>query len=250
MRHLIVGNWKMFKTTARTVAFIEAFLVEANILPDAIDVALAPPFTALGTASQALRGSRIALAAQNMHWEPSGAFTGEIAACMLVEFGVKYVILGHSERRHLFGETDEEVNKKVHAALANGLTPIVCVGETLQECDAGTADARVAAQTKAALAGVSGDDVPKIVMAYEPVWAIGTGRNCEVERADATMGAIRASADGLHGARILYGGSVKPENVAAYVHAPNINGSLVGGASLDPHAFAALIRAALRGLGT
>jgi triosephosphate isomerase len=184
------------------------------------------------------------LVAQNMHWEAGGAFTGEIAAPMLVELGVRSVILGHSERRHLFGETDEAVNKKVHAALAHGLTPIVCVGETLQERDGGHADHRVASQTRAALDGVSTADLAKVVLAYEPVWAIGTGRNCDVAQADATMSAIRASVAGLQDVRILYGGSVKTDNVAAYAQSPNINGGLVGGASLDPVAFAALIRAA------
>jgi len=244
MRRLIVGNWKMHKTVAQTAAFVDAFLEELLTLPDGIDLAIAPPFTALAIAGERLRGSGVGLAAQNMHWEPSGAFTGEIAAAMLTELGVTAVILGHSERRHLFGESDDAVNKKVRAALASGLTPIVCVGETLEVRDAGDADSRVAAQTRAALDGVSTADLANVVLAYEPVWAIGTGRNCGVDQADATMGAIRSSVAGLEAVRILYGGSVKVENVASYAHASNVNGALVGGASLDPAGFAALIRAA------
>jgi triosephosphate isomerase len=244
MRRLVVGNWKMNKTAAQTAAFIDAFLCEVPLLPQSIDIAIAPPFTALARAGEMLRGTRVGLTAQNMHWESSGAFTGEIAADMLVELGVSSVILGHSERRQLFGETDEAVNKKVRAALAHDLTPIVCVGETLAERDADQAQQRVAAQTRAALDGVSTDELAKIVLAYEPVWAIGTGRNCEVAQADATMAAIRQSVAGLDEVRILYGGSMKVDNVASYAHARNVGGGLVGGASLDPVAFAALIRAA------
>jgi len=241
MNRLVVANWKMNMTGTQAFAFLDDFL--AQPLPDGIDVAIAPPFTAIAQVGRRLRGSAIALAGQDMYWEQSGAFTGAISPPMLVDAGCTYVILGHSERRHYFGETDEAVNRKVRAALANGLTPIVCVGETGAERDAGEALARVLAQTRAALDGLGRDGAAKVVMAYEPLWAIGTGKNCDADDADATMAAMRASVDGLQGVRILYGGSVKPENVAAYARKPNIDGGLVGGASLDPAAFTALIRA-------
>jgi len=245
MNRLVVANWKMNMTGTQAFAFLDDFL--AQPLPDGIDVAIAPPFTAIAQVGYRLRGSGIALAGQDMYWEQSGAFTGEISPPMLTDAGCTYVILGHSERRQYFGETDEGVNRKVRAALANGLTPIVCVGETGAERDAGEALARVIAQTRAALDGLGRDGASKVVMAYEPLWAIGTGKNCDADDADATMGAIRASVDGLQNVRILYGGSVKVENVAAYARKPNINGGLVGGASLDPAAFTALIRAVLAG---
>ncbi|HEY5257871.1 MAG TPA: triose-phosphate isomerase [Candidatus Baltobacteraceae bacterium] len=244
MRRLIVGNWKMNKTVAATQAFVAAFLRELDTLPPDVDIAIAPPFTALEAAGRALRGSRVALSAQNVASEPNGAFTGEIAANMLTELGVTSVILGHSERRRYFGETDQGVNKKARAALAAGLTPIVCVGESSQRRDAGDADAFVGAQTRAALDGIAPGDLSKVVLAYEPLWAIGTGKNCEPAQADATMAAIRASVDGLAHVRILYGGSVTPANVASYSDQPNVGGGLIGGASLDPVAFAELIRAA------
>jgi triosephosphate isomerase len=245
MRRLVVANWKMNMTGTQALAFLDDFLTQD--LPDGIDVAIAPPFTAVPQVGWRLRGSAIALAAQNMYWEQSGAFTGEISAPMLLDAGCTYVILGHSERRQYFGETDEDVNRKAKAALANGLTPIVCVGETGKERDAGEALSRVIEQTRAALDGLGRDGAAKVVMAYEPLWAIGTGKNCDADDADATMGTIRACVDGLHNVRILYGGSVKPENVAAYAGKPNIDGGLVGGASLDPAAFSALVRAAHQG---
>jgi triosephosphate isomerase len=235
----------MNMTGTQALAFLDDFL--AQDLPAGIDVAIAPPFTAVPQVGWRLRGSAIGLAAQNMYWEQSGAFTGEVSAPMLLDAGCSYVILGHSERRQFFGETDDGVHRKVRAALANGLTPIVCVGETGKERDAGDALARVTAQTRAALDGLGRDGASKIVLAYEPIWAIGTGKNCDADDADATMGAIRNCVDGLQKARILYGGSVKAENVPAYACKPNINGGLVGGASLDPVAFAALVNAAYRG---
>jgi len=245
MNRLVVANWKMNMTGTQAFAFLDDFL--AQPLPDGIDVAIAPPFTAIAQVGYRLRGSGIALAGQDMYWEQSGAFTGEISPPMLTDAGCTYVILGHSERRRYFGETDEGVNRKVRAALANGLTPIVCVGETGAERDAGEALARVIAQTRAALDGLGRDGASKVVMAYEPLWAIGTGKNCDADDADATMGAMRASVDGLRDVRILYGGSVKVENVAAYARKPNINGGLIGGASLDPAAFTALVRAVTQG---
>ncbi|MDQ2991287.1 MAG: triose-phosphate isomerase [Candidatus Eremiobacteraeota bacterium] len=242
MRHLVVANWKMNMTGTQANAFLDDFLKEE--LPDGIDVAIAPPFTALAQVNWRLGQSSIALAGQNMSCEQSGAFTGEISAPMLTDAGCTYVILGHSERRQLFGETDADVNNKTRASLSNGLTPIVCVGETGDERDAGEALTRVISQARAALDGLGRDGAAKVVMAYEPIWAIGTGKNCDADDADAVMGAVRASVDGLQNVRILYGGSMKPENVRAYACMPNINGGLVGGASLDPAGFAALIRAA------
>jgi triosephosphate isomerase len=249
IRPLIAGNWKMHKTVAESVAYIDALRKEQ--LPDGIEVAIAPPFTALATVAftqlqrqmQGSQGTDITLAAQDMYWENSGAFTGEISPRMLTEFSVRYVIIGHSERRQYFGETDADVNRKVQAALASGLIPIVCVGESLAERDAGEACGRVTAQTRAAFEGAAINENACIV-AYEPIWAIGTGRNCDPDEADATMRVIRESVPGLQNARILYGGSAKTENIAAYMQKENINGSLVGGASLDAHGFAELIRAA------
>jgi triosephosphate isomerase len=245
MKQLVVANWKMHMTGTQAFAFLDDFL--AHPLPDGVDVAIAPPFTAIAQVGYRLRGSGVALAGQDMYWEQSGAFTGEISPPMLTDAGCTYVILGHSERRRSFGETDADVNRKVRAALANGLTPIVCVGETGEQRDAGDARERVLAQTRAALEGLGRDGAAKVSIAYEPLWAIGTGKNCDADDADATMGAIRASVDGLRDARILYGGSVKPENAADYACRPNIDGGLVGGASLDPAGFSALLAAAHRG---
>ena len=246
MNHLVVANWKMHMTGTQASAFLDDFL--ARVLPDDVDVAIAPPFTAIARVGDRLRGGAIALAAQDVFWEQSGAYTGEISAEMLKDVGCAYVLIGHSERRQYFGETDETVNRKARAALANGLTPIVCVGESGAERDAGEALARVVAQTRASLDGLGRDGVARVVMAYEPLWAIGTGKNCDADDADATMCAMRASVDGLRDARILYGGSMKAENVAAYARKPNIDGGLVGGASLDPAGFAALILAARQGM--
>jgi triosephosphate isomerase (TIM) len=181
-----------------------------------------------------------------MSWELQGAFTGEISAPMLLEFGVTHVILGHSERRALFNETDHTVNLKVRTALEQGLTPIIAVGETLAERKAGVTEDRVVAQARAALHGVPDGALRRVVIAYEPIWAIGTGENCDPAEADRVMATIRTARDGLGGTPILYGGSVTPENVAAYAQRPNINGGLVGGGSLDPEGFATLIANAAR----
>ena len=191
-----------------------------------------------------MSGTRVALGAQTMHWELHGPFTGEIAAPMLLEFGVEYVLLGHSERRAYCNETDRTVNLKVATALAQGLAPIVAVGESEQERAAGQTDERVVAQTRAALNGIAKPMLERIVLAYEPIWAIGTGKNCDPAEADRVMGVIRRCVPGLENAPILYGGSMKPENVGAYMARPNVNGGLVGGASLDPKGFAALIEGA------
>jgi len=244
MNHLVIANWKMHMTGTQAAAFLETFLDQP--LPD-VDVVIAPPATAIAQVAWRLRGTSIGVGGQDMYWEPSGAFTGAISAPMLIDAGATFVILGHSERRKYFGETDAGVNRKVRSALENGLTPVICVGESADEREAGRAIDRVVAQTRAALDGLDAADASRVVMAYEPLWAIGSGKNCDAADADATMGAIRGSVPGLERARVLYGGSVKPENVAAYSKMPNNDGGLVGGASLDPVAFAALIRAAQAG---
>lgn len=244
MKHLVIANWKMHMTGTQAGAFLETFLDQP--LPD-VDVVIAPPFTAVAQVADRLRGTQIAVGGQDMYWEQSGAFTGAISAPMLLDAGATFVILGHSERRRLFGETDAAVNKKARAALTNGLTPVICVGESAEERDAGHAIDRVVAQTRAALEGLGADGAARVVMAYEPLWAIGSGKNCDADDADAAMAAIRGSVRGLEGARVLYGGSVTPENVAAYSRMPDNDGGLIGGASLDPVGFAALIRCAHAG---
>jgi len=237
----------MHKTAAQTRAFLDEFLPMATRIPSRIDIVIAPPFTALSAAHEILRHhTRIALGAQNVHWDLHGAFTGEIAVPMLREFGVRYVIVGHSERRTFFNEVDRTVNLKVKTLLAHDMTPIVAVGETFEERQAGHTDQRVTSQTVAALEGLDAGAVARVVMAYEPIWAIGTGANCDPAEANRVMSAIRSSVAGLSDVPILYGGSVKADNVASYAEQPDINGGLVGGASLEPNSFAALIEAAAR----
>jgi triosephosphate isomerase len=235
------GNWKMFKTASEARTFFEKFLEPAAGIPDDVELIVCPPFTALQAARDVLASqNRIKLGAQNMHWEPQGAFTGEISAAMLTDLGVTHVILGHSERRQYFGETDENVRRKTAAALAAGLTPIVAVGETLEIRERGEQIAHTLAQTRAAFEGLSAEDVARCIVAYEPVWAIGTGKNCDANDANDMMRVIRGSVDGLQNVPILYGGSVKPDNIALYAAQSDIDGGLVGGASLDPAGFAAL----------
>ena len=242
-RRLIAGNWKMHKTAAETLSFFDVFLPLVSSFPDDVDVVIAPPFTALAAAAERLRGqTRIALGAQTVHWELQGAFTGEVSVPMLVEHGVRYVIVGHSERRAYFAETDLTINLKVKVSLAHGITPIVAVGETLDERDAGITDERVVTQVRAALKGVSPVQLSRVVIAYEPIWAIGTGQNCDAAEANRVMGVIRGSIEGLESVPILYGGSMKADNVAVYAQQEHINGGLVGGASLDAASFATLIR--------
>jgi triosephosphate isomerase len=243
---LIVGNWKMHKTIAETRAFIAAIRVRDLPLAD-VDAVICPPFTALCTAHTELEHSGIALGAQNVCWAERGAFTGEISPLMLVECGVTWVVIGHSERRAMFGELDERVHEKARAALAHGITPIVAVGETALEHAAGKARDKVCAQVQAAFGGMPDADVARCVVAYEPIWAIGTGTADSPEEANHIMGEIRGTIAGLANVRILYGGSVTPDNVASYVAQPNIDGGLVGGASLDPASFAALLDAARTG---
>ncbi len=245
-RTIVAGNWKMHKTASETAAFFDAFLPAIAGLPQEIEIVIAPPFTSIPLAATRLSGTRIRLGAQTMHWELQGAFTGEISAPMLRELGVTHVILGHSERRAYCDETDRTVNLKVHTALREGLTPIVAVGETSSERSAGSTDERVVSQTRAAFAGVPRDELPRVAIAYEPIWAIGTGANCDAADADRVMATIRGCIEGLDDTPILYGGSMNAGNVAAYAALPNINGGLVGGASLDPIGFATLIAGARR----
>jgi len=242
-----VANWKMHKTNAQAASFVERFMQLVPSIPQEVELVLCPPFTALQTVAAALRAAlggdgRVKLGAQNMHWEQSGAFTGEISAPMLLEIGVQYVILGHSERRQYFGETDETVRLKTRAALSAGLTPIVAVGESLDLRRQGQTQSHVCAQTLGALAGLEPDDVRKIVLAYEPIWAIGTGENCNPAEANDVMHEIRGCIDGLADVPILYGGSVKADNIAQYTALSDIDGGLVGGASLDPDTFATLAK--------
>ncbi|BDG61582.1 triose-phosphate isomerase [Caldinitratiruptor microaerophilus] len=246
---LIAANWKMHKTVAEARSFVEAFLPAVRGLEGA-DIALCPPFTALAAVGPLLAGSAVALGAQDLYHEDRGAFTGEIAPGMLTELGVRYVIVGHSERRTLFGETDELVRAKVAAAFRHGLTPILCVGEQLAEREAGRTEAVVTRQVEAALTGLEAAQVERLVIAYEPVWAIGTGRAATAADAGAVCRLIRdriraAFGDrAARGLRIQYGGSVKADNIADFARDPDIDGALVGGASLDPQGFAALVRAA------
>jgi triosephosphate isomerase len=243
---IIAGNWKMNKTTA------EARDLAAGLAPLVAgakdrEIVLAPAFTALQAVAGAIKGTNMSLAAQNLHWEEKGAYTGEISAEMLLELGCKYVIIGHSERRQYFGETDEGVNRKVKQALKKGLLPIMCVGETLAEREAGRLNEIINRQVTGGLKDVSVDDMKKVVIAYEPVWAIGTGKTATPEQAQEVHALIRQkvktlySAEIAEGLRIQYGGSVTPDNVSALMAKPDIDGALVGGASLKPESFAALV---------
>lgn len=248
---LIAGNWKMHKRVGESLALVEQ-LIDGGATSHTAEVAIAPPFTSLSPVAASLVESDLSLAAQNMHFAKDGAFTGEISALQLVDVGVRYVILGHSERRHVFGESDELVQKKVVSALAAGLTPIVCVGETLEQREAGHTNDVVLAQLRAAYGGLSQADIAaaEIVVAYEPVWAIGTGRNAQPADAQSVHEAIRAELVTLAGGeraqttRILYGGSVKPDNAGALLSQPDIDGALVGGASLDAPSFLSIVAAA------
>ncbi len=235
----IAGNWKMNKTAAEAVEFVLEVREALNQI-EGVDVAFCPPFLAIPALADALRGTKIGVGAQNMYFEESGAYTGELAPSMLTPF-CKYVILGHSERRAYFGETDEGVNKKIKAALKHGLTPIVCVGESLEQNQAGETHDFVSGQVKAGLAGLTGEEMAKLVVAYEPIWAIGTGLTATVEQAGGIIGnTVRGTIAEIFGdetaqlVRIQYGGSVKPDNAAELMAHPDIDGALVGGASLKP----------------
>ena len=247
---IVAGNWKMNKTAPQAAALVRELrpLVEGL---KSVEVVVCPPYTALATAADALAGSGIGLGAQNMHWEPSGAFTGEVSAEMLLTAGCRYVIIGHSERRALFHETNADVNRKVKAALAAGLTPIMCVGETLDQREAGKTEDVVRDHVEGGLAGLGADQIRKIVVAYEPVWAIGTGKTATPEQAQDVHAFIRALLARLadtgtaQTVRIQYGGSVKPENAKELFGKPDIDGGLIGGASLKADSFAAIVKAAL-----
>jgi len=243
---LIAGNWKMFKT-AREAGDTAGKL--AGLVKDVSDrdVMIAPPFTALTTVSEKLKGSGVSLGAQNLYWEKEGAFTGEISPGMLISAGCEFVILGHSERRQFFGETDETVNKKIHAAIQEGLIPILCVGESENEREAEQTISVLDKQIKKGLEGFSSEYLKSLVIAYEPIWAIGTGKTATRDQAQEVHKFLRDSIEklydtGLAGAmRILYGGSVKPANINELMEMPDVDGALVGGASLDAETFSQIV---------
>jgi triosephosphate isomerase len=249
---IIAGNWKMYKTAADALALVSELKKElAGVKSTDVEVVVCPPFTALYVVATMLQGESIKLGAQNVHWEKEGAFTGEIAGPMLKESGVQYAIVGHSERRQYFGETNEGVNKRAKAALANGIHPIVCVGETLAQREAGHTEIVVRDHVAGALAGFTKDDMLNSVIAYEPVWAIGTGKTATPAQAQEVHAFIRellaamfdpAVADKV---RIQYGGSVKPANAKELLGQSDIDGALVGGASLEAKGFAGIVKAVL-----
>ncbi len=248
-KKIIAANWKMNMTVGETESFLEDFRMEVEDVTS-VEIVIAPPFTAIAKLSELLGGSqKIRLGAQNFYFEKSGAFTGEISATMLRELFVKYVIIGHSERRAIFGETDAFINKKVQAAIASELKPILCVGETLTEREAGKEKEVLETQLRGGLAGVTAEQLLDIVIAYEPVWAIGTGKtatSAQAQDAHAHTRAVlaeltdQATADKV---RIQYGGSVKPSNAVELLSQPDIDGALVGGASLEPRGFAEIVKA-------
>jgi len=244
---VMAGNWKMFKTGTEAAAMLRELRPKISMIHD-VEIVVCPPFTALAAAAQAISGSNIALGGQNLHWEVQGAFTGEVSAQMLDEAGCRWVIIGHSERRQLFGETDETVHKKILAALRQGLTPIACCGETLTEREANRTLEVVGRQIQGALGPLKAEQVKSLVVAYEPVWAIGTGRTASPQQAQDAHAFIRKTlakvwdAPTAEKVRIQYGGSVKPENAASLMGLPDIDGALVGGASLDPRAFAQIVK--------
>ena len=245
---IIAGNWKMYKTAAEAVALVNALKVEVAGVAGA-EIVVCPPFTALAAVAPVLAGGNVQLGAQNVHWEKEGAFTGEIAPAMLKEFCVRYVIVGHSERRQFFGETDAGVNKRAKAALANGLRPIVCVGEMLAQREAGKTEDVVRKQVTGSLAGLSKTEMLESVIAYEPVWAIGTGKTATPAQAQEVHAFIRKllasvfDADTAARVRIQYGGSVKAANAKELLSQPDLDGALVGGASLDPKGLAEIVKA-------
>ncbi len=245
---LIAGNWKMHKTVGEAEAFIQALLPRVSDA-DGVDVAICPPFLALAAMVDSTRGSRVEVYAQTMHWADSGAYTGEVAAPMLSEVGVHGVVLGHSERRELFGETDKALARKVPAALDAGLVPILCVGETEEERERGDTERKLRHQVQEALVRVPNERLGDVVIAYEPIWAIGTGQVAAPEQAQDAIAFVRALVGDRSGAeasrtRLLYGGSVKPENARELLALPDVDGALVGGASLDPASLAAIVAAA------
>jgi triosephosphate isomerase len=243
---LIAGNWKMFKTVHEAVVFVKELRGTVKDIED-VEIVVGPAFTALHAAAEAARNSNISVAAQDMHWEREGAFTGEVSAAMILEAGAEHVIIGHSERRRLFGETDVIVNRKVTAAIAAGLTPIMCVGETLEERERDETLAVLDRQIKDGLDTVTGEQISELVVAYEPVWAIGTGRNATAAQAEEAHAHIRLrlrqwfGADAAGQCRVIYGGSVKPDNIRQLIAEPDVDGALVGGASLDLKSFTDIV---------
>jgi len=247
-RMIIAGNWKMFTTVAEAAALVKALKMKVVNVHN-VEMVVCPPFTNLTTVADLLKGSAIQLGAQNLYWEDHGAVTGEISAKMLLGAGCQFVIIGHSERRQYFGETDETVNRRLRKALPAGLTPIVCVGETLAQRQAGTTQTVLEAQVRGAFKDVDGDDFKKVVIAYEPVWAIGTGVNATPQQAQEAHAFIRALLGSIYDrvvasqTRVLYGGSVKPANAGELLCELDVDGALVGGASLEAESFAAIVKA-------
>ena len=247
----IAGNWKMNKTAAEAKALCEALKESLAPLAGKVEVAVCPTFTSLATAVEVLKGSNVKVGAQNIHWAENGAFTGEISGAMLKEIGVEYVIIGHSERRQYFGETDETVNKRMQAALANGLKPILCIGETLEEREGNKTEDVLAQQLKGAFADICACKLDQITIAYEPVWAIGTGKTATPEMAEETHAFIRKTLAAIYDEAaaeamvIQYGGSMKPENAQALVAQKDIDGGLIGGAALKADSFTALVQNAI-----
>ncbi|MBW2620372.1 MAG: triose-phosphate isomerase [Deltaproteobacteria bacterium] len=245
-RPLIAGNWKMFKTCPEAVETAGQLVKLLSMTTD-IDVMIAPPFTALAQVSDVVRGSCVSLGAQNLFWEAQGAFTGEISPAMLVSAGCKYVIIGHSERRQYFNETDETVNRRIKAAFDNDLIPVMCVGESEKERESKNTFSVLDKQLKMGLEDFSSDDLKRLVIAYEPVWAIGTGKTATSEQAQEVHKFLRSVLEKSFGnilaksIRILYGGSVKPNNIAELMAMPDVDGALVGGASLDPETFSKIV---------
>jgi len=245
---IIAGNWKMFKTVGEALAFVEE--VKGKAETDGVESVICAPFTALPALVQAVRGTSLKVGAQNLHWEDSGAFTGEVSGVMLSDLGVDYVIIGHSERRAYFAETDETVNRKVLAAFKHNLLPIVCVGEKLEEREAGKTKDVCRVQTEAALEGLTAEQAKRTVIAYEPIWAIGTGKSSTADDANEVIAYIRERVAAKFGAdvaaaiRIQYGGSVKPGNIREFMAQPDIDGALVGGASLEPASYIQLVEGA------
>jgi triosephosphate isomerase len=234
---VIAGNWKMHKTQGDAMAFLQGFMGQLSETPDDREVVLCVPYTAIGSLSKNLHGSRVKIGAQNIHWAEEGAYTGEISGDMLEELGVRYVIVGHSERRQYFGETDATVNQRLLAAQRHGLVPILCVGETKEQRDAGEAEALISKQLEKDLVDV---DQSNLVIAYEPIWAIGTGDTCESAEANRVIGEIRKQLKNQD-VPIQYGGSVKPGNIDEIMAQPEIDGALVGGASLQPDDFGRIV---------
>ena len=246
-RPLIAGNWKMFKTCPEAVETAERLVKIVSTCVN-VDIMIAPPFTALAQVSEVVNGTCVSLGAQNLFWESEGAYTGEISSGMIVSTGCRYVIIGHSERRQYFGETDESVNRKIRSALNSGLIPVVCVGESEKERELNETFSVLDKQVKKGLETFSAEDLNTLVMAYEPVWAIGTGKTASAEQAQEVHAFLRTMIEKKFGnvlansMRILYGGSVKPDNIAELMAMPDVDGALVGGASLDPETFSKIVQ--------